>query len=84
MSTKCPCKKCITFVMCNTRLKEMTIPEVISLSKLVDCDDLKKYIGIIKSGENRTSYLCLNYEMVDKARNVFGLSPVNKGTKINV
>jgi len=75
---KCPCKKCITFVMCNTRLKEMLHPEVCVLSKAVDCDELKKYIGISVSRGNRMSISYLNYEMVDRARNAFGLSPVNK------
>ena len=81
---KCPCKECITFVMCNTRLKGMIYPEVCVLSKVVDCDELKKYIGVSKSGGKITSCLLIDYEKVDEARNVFGLSPVNKGTKINV
>lgn len=75
---KCPCIDCITFAMCNTRLKEMLHPEVCELSKLVDCDELKTFIGVSKSGGKVMSYSYLSYDMVDKARSVFGLSPVNK------
>ena len=78
---KCPCKKCITFVMCNTRLKEMLHPEICVLSKLVDCDRLKKFIGVSASGGKLMSYSYLSYEMVDKARSVFGLPPVNERTE---
>ncbi len=75
---KCPCVDCITFIMCNTRLKEMTNPEVCTLSKLVDCDKLKMFIGISKLGGNVLSYSYISYDMVDEARRAFGLPPVNK------
>jgi hypothetical protein len=42
---KCPCEECISFAICNARIKEMEDPDVTRFSFNVDCDLLLDYIN---------------------------------------
>lgn len=54
--SKCPCKECISFALCNARLKErinenktpshLTILYVLTLPKLINCSTLHKYLNL--------------------------------------
>ena len=41
---KCPCEECISYAICNARLKEMEEPDVVKLSSRVNCVSLRSYV----------------------------------------
>jgi hypothetical protein len=43
---KCPCKECISYAICNAKLKAMEEPDVVKLSVRVKCNSLMDYIYV--------------------------------------
>ena len=70
--SKCPCEECITYAMCNARLKEMTRPEICVLAKEVDCKVLISYINLLDQFNIR-------HDRINRTRIFFNLEPVNSG-----
>jgi hypothetical protein len=76
---KCPCEECISLAICNAKLKAMVRPEICVLSKVINCNELNKYIGVfvIAGGSRLDSYSDLNYNRIEDVRSTFGLEPAN-------
>ena len=64
---KCPCKKCISFAICNSIIKDMKVPDVSRLSLDKDCYALKDFLGMDLSDRR------LIKEDISTARKIFGL-----------
>ncbi len=65
-----PCKDCITFAICNSLIGTSRYYDVTTLAQNKDCSILLDYIDPqCNRGSNRV--------VLNKARAVFGLSPVN-------
>jgi len=41
---KCPCKGCISYAICNARLKGMDNPDVVKLAFRAGCVNLRSYV----------------------------------------
>lgn len=67
---KCPCEQCISYAICNAKLKEMSIPEICTLTKEINCEALKDYIKLLDQ-------LNVRYDRIDHTRTLFNLKPVN-------
>jgi hypothetical protein len=65
MNKKCPCKGCISYAICNTKLKEMERPDVVKLSERAKCFDLRDYL-----------YDAPSMLPIRKTRVLFNLSPI--------
>lgn len=79
--SKCPCKECISFALCNARLKErlneretpsyLTALHILVLPKLVNCLELQEYLSLKVGSSNR------DIERLCKTRDAFNLGGSN-------
>lgn len=64
---KCPCEECISFAICNMKIKE----SVGQHSVMRECCDLQEYLGLNRQFRRRSYRDQINF-----ARKLFGLPPV--------
>ena len=60
---KSPCEQCISFAICNGKIRESRIPDVVKYSTVRGCVDLRDYLF----GKQK--------DRVTKTRVAFGLPP---------
>ena len=46
---KIPCKECISFAICNAKIKQMITPDVTRFSMARECDALQSFLRLDKS-----------------------------------
>ena len=73
METKCPCKQCISFAICNSMIKEMVIPDITNHSVFKDCSDLHNYIGANNKDAIHTD---THRKEINITRKIFGVPPM--------
>jgi hypothetical protein len=73
-----PCKQCISYAICNARIKQMKKPDVTRFSEDTNCIYLQDYIRL---NEPREEYSLFNCYEIDKARKFFNLPLLFERTK---
>jgi len=76
---KCPCEECISFAICNAKIKSMHTPDISNFSSMIDCEILSEYIDAkplyyvsYEIGNKKVRYRA----RVDKTRTLFKISPI--------
>lgn len=67
---KCPCEECVSFAICNSTIKDMTVPTIANLSTTRGCNELLEFIHMNKKGY---VYVHSNKREINIARRLFGL-----------